>query len=336
MTTIDHPEGRVFVEPLASGRNRVRVELRDADTFAPSLSWDTSYPVPLIERVLGVKGPAWLCDEIKRDEDPGYVERHVRHEILGYFGEEAFSGKTILDFGCGCGSSTMVLARILPAAAICGVELRDDYISVATHRAEHYGFDHVRFLRSPDGTRLPAELASCDFVFLSAVYEHLLPEERTVLLPELWSQLTPRGVLFLNQTPHRYFPLESHTTGLPLINYLPAPLVLRLARRFSRRVAASESWNSLLRRGIRGGTAKEILKILGRAPGLPILLEPERLGLRDRIDLWYRSSIAKQPSPVKTWTMGVLKGLKHVTGITLTPILSLAIRKHPEAGPASR
>ena len=127
-----------------------------------------------------------------------------------------------------------------------------------------------------------------------------------------------------------------HTTGLPLINYLPDPLVLRLARRFSRRVAASESWNSLLRRGIRGGTAKEILKILGRAPGLPILLEPERLGLRDRIDLWYRSSIAKQPSPVKTWTMGVLKGLKHVTGITLTPILSLAIRKHPEAGPASR
>ncbi len=127
MTTIDHPEGRVFVEPLASGRNRVRVELRDADTFAPSLSWDTSYPVPLIKRVLGVKGPAWLCDEIMRDEDPGYVERHVRHEILGYLGEEAFSGKTILDFGCGCGSSTMVLARILPAAAIYGVELRDDY-----------------------------------------------------------------------------------------------------------------------------------------------------------------------------------------------------------------
>jgi hypothetical protein len=40
-------------------------------------------------------------------------------------------------------------------------------------------------------------------------------------MAELWRQLRLGGILFLNQTPHRYYPLEHHTTGLPLLNYLP-------------------------------------------------------------------------------------------------------------------
>jgi hypothetical protein len=82
----------------------------------------------------------------------------------------------------------------------------------------------VRFLVSPDANSLPPEIGTFDFVMLSAVYEHLLPEERRRVMPWIWSKLKPGGTLFINQTPYRYFPYEHHTTGLWFINYLPDKL----------------------------------------------------------------------------------------------------------------
>jgi hypothetical protein len=40
------------------------------------------YPHELIEHVLRVKGPGSLCDELRRDEDPSYVEADLRDGIL--------------------------------------------------------------------------------------------------------------------------------------------------------------------------------------------------------------------------------------------------------------
>ena len=58
-------------------------------------------------------------------------------------------------------------------------------------------------------------------MMLSAVFEHVLPEERDPVLDMLWSVLRPGGVMVVDQTPHRWFPQESHTTALPFLNYLP-------------------------------------------------------------------------------------------------------------------
>src|SRR5205085_4362018 len=102
-----------------------------------------------------------------------------------------------------------------------------------------------------------------------------------VLLPRIWSHLKPGGVLFINQTPHRYSPIEMHTTGLPLINYLPDALAFSAARRFSKRINGDEDWTALLRAGIRGATTGEILRVLGARSAL---LEPQR---GDHIALWY-------------------------------------------------
>jgi hypothetical protein len=71
------------------------------------------------------------------------------------------------------------------------------------------------------GDQLPAQIGQFDFVMLSAVYEHLLPGERTVVMPLLWSVMKEGAAIFINQTPYRYFPFEHHSTGLWLINYVP-------------------------------------------------------------------------------------------------------------------
>jgi hypothetical protein len=214
------------------------------------------------------------------------------------------------------------------------VELVEEFVDLAQRRADFHGMTNVSFHNSPDGQSLPEGLGDFDFVMLSAVYEHLLPAERTALLPVAWGRVKPGGVLFINQLPHRYSPVEEHSTGLPLINYLPDRLAHRFAVRFARGVDRHTTWEQLLRGGIRGATANELLGILASTnSGKPVLLEPRQFGMRDRVDLWYELSSGHRLPAVKRAMMRSFKALQATTGITFVPELSLAIQK-PEAEPA--
>jgi hypothetical protein len=116
-----------------------------------------------------------------------------------------------------------------------------------------------------------------------------------------------------------------HTTGgLPLINYLPDDLAWRFARRFCNRIAPTESWRSLLRRGIRGGTVPEVMGILEEAAHAELLAPLPEVG--DRIDLWHRS-LSRRHAALKRVMRGALKVNKWLSGREIVPTLSLAIRK---------
>jgi hypothetical protein len=95
----------------------------------------------------------------------------------------------------------------------------------------------------------------------------------------------------------------------------------------SRRVTVEESWDQLLRRGIRGGSERPILDTLGKAGVPPRLLEPSQLGFRDRIDLWYCVSTRSRRHPGKLVLRLGLKALRAGSGVTLLPELSPAIHK---------
>lgn len=324
MPVTDHHAVTIDISPAdEGGRRLVTVEPQDG-LFVACRSWRTAYPDDLIQLILAVKGPSYLNDEIRRDEDPSYVELSLRNDVFGYVEPARFVGKRLLDFGCGSGASTAIMARTLPDTEITGVELVPELARIAQARIEHYDLLNARVLISPSSQSLPDGIGSFDFVLLSAVWEHLLPPERPVAARLLWGVLKSGGALFLNQTPYRFSPVEAHTTGLPLINYLPRPVVLRLARRFSARVAADESWESLERRGIRGGSEREILGLL---PSGASLLSP--LAGMDRIDLWYRNSSESTPrlARVKSAMRVGLKAVDRMTGMVLLPSLAVAVRK---------
>jgi SAM-dependent methyltransferase len=326
--TLQHPQGRVLVRELGSGRRHVTVEPFSQSLYVSSMSCETKYPIDLIARVLDAKGLGFLCEEIGRDEDPQFVELTLRWATLSYVGQEEFRGKRLLDFGSGAGASTLILARLFPHTDIVGIELLPQLVELARLRADFHRATNVKFLLSPGPEELPAGLGSFDFIMFSAVYEHLLPPERRELFPYVWSLLKPGGILFLNQTPYRWYPHEYHTTGLPLLNYLPDDLAWRVARRLSLRVRRNASWEELLRDGIRGATEAEVLQVLasaGHEP--PIVLRPSRLGCEDTIDIWYGYSTARRPLRVKRTMRAAFKAISRLTGTVMTPELDLALRR---------
>ncbi len=320
-------EGKVSVSHQLNETKKISVEPLN-DNFCPILNCETNYPASLIELIFQTKGASYLCDEICRDTDPNYVERDLKHDLAAYFSEADLKGKRILDFGCGSGASTMILARMFPESRIVGVELEAKLLNIARARLEFYQYENVEFHLSPSGSELPADIGTFDFVIMSAVYEHLLPVERKTVMLKVWSAIKPSGYLFLNMTPHRWFPIEHHTTGLPLLNYLPANLALAATRKFSKRTDPNESWEIYLRRGIRGGTENEIIKILRQtAESRPQLIEPSRNNLKDRIDLWYSQLNREKHSAIKKAIKYSLKTIRAVSGATVVPNLSLVIKK---------
>jgi 2-polyprenyl-3-methyl-5-hydroxy-6-metoxy-1,4-benzoquinol methylase len=323
---IEHSDARVVVEPLDGGRNRVVVEA-PPDTFIAKRECETGYPPALIERILEVKGPAYLCDEIVREEDPQYVALFLRYGLLGFVPPEEFEGARLLDFGSGSGASTVILSRMFPQTEIVGVELEPDFVDIARRRADHYELRNFDFLQSPDPGRLPDGIGTFRYVNLAAVYEHLLPDERRKLLPQLWSLIEPGGVLFVNQLPYRFYPIDQHTTGLPLINYLPARLAHRYALARSARIAPGASWEELLRAGIRGGSEREVIRDIERGGGVVESLKPSQLGLRSHADLWFAYSTGANPHPAKKAMRVAFRGIHAVTRANFLPGLSLALRK---------
>jgi SAM-dependent methyltransferase len=332
LRVLQHPEGSATVTDLPGGERRVSVSPRDPALFIRVRECTTRYPDDLIETVLAVKGIGALCDEIEREELPGYLQNVLSWTVRAHLGADERRDRRVLDFGCGSGASTMILARMFPGSEIVGVDMDEPSLGVARARAAHYDLPAVRFARSPGAQELPAALGRFDVIVFSAVFEHLLARERAVVIPQVWSVLAPGGVLLVGETPHRWTPVELHTTGgLPLVNYLPAPLALRIARRFSPRVRADATWPELLRAGIRGGSERQLLAILRRAgvtAADAIVRRPAgRAGLRDEFDLWYAISAANELPGVKVRLRDAFRVLERLTGVSFTPYLSFAIEK---------
>jgi len=325
---LKHEKANAVVSQLPSRKYKITIQKLDPNFFIRCDSCETAYPIELIKKIFRAKGPGWLCDEIARDESPDYTGAALRWRILSYVGEDAFKNSCILDFGCGSGASTCTMSRMFPTSRIVGIELEQELLEIAKARVKFYGLKNVDLFLSPDPKNIPNSLGQFDHIVLSGVFEHLLPEERENLLPQLWSHLKLGGILFLHETPNVHFPIETHTTGgLPFINYLPKSIALPFAKKMSKRNLVSDSWTTLLRKGIRGGSQIEIMNILANSEKKPTLMNPSRLGVNNRIELWYLSSDKKQHGAAKRILRSMMGFLYAISGIELVPYLELAIRK---------
>ncbi len=336
---LEFPDGVLSITPLDDGRRRVEVQLADPQRFCSTPVCETRYSDELLAAVVQAKGLAWTGDEIMRDENPERVEKILRQALFRFLPEGVFNGKRILDFGSGSGASTMILARLFPEAEIVGVELDPALLALAEARQRFYRHPGVRFESASSSESLSPALGRFDGIILNAVYEHMRPRERRKLFPGFWKALNPGGVLLICETPYRWAAFEYHTTGLPLLNYLPDALCRAAARRYSIRIAGRESWPALLRMGIRGGSPREVLDLLRRAGAHPEVLAPDQPGgAGTTLDQWEPPEselfATWRGGPPGSRVRGVLNGLmrriRRRWQLPMAAAMAMALRK-PDA-----
>jgi SAM-dependent methyltransferase len=270
---------------------------------------------------------------LARHDDPEYVKKVLGKQLLAYFDPSDFRGKRLLDFGCGSGASTLCMAAMFPETEVVGVELNPGNVELARQVLATRHLSNVQFLISSDPNNLPPGIGSFDFVMLSAVYEHLLPDERRRVMPLIWSSMNYGGVLFVNQTPYRYFPYEHHSTGLWFTNYLPDRFALFLARSLSSinpEVNKSRDWTAHLRGGIRGGTEAEICCNLRSAgAGRPTVIQPRG---QDRAAYWLSCTNPERYRLLKKSIALLFRLTDKLWGTVPSMNLDVAIRKIPHSG----
>lgn len=330
---IENEDGKVLITPLENGKKRVKV-FAQKNIFVSTKEIETSYPDDLILQILNVKKIGWFLDEIQREESAHYVKNDLDHAVLGYVSEDDLKNKRILDFGCGCGSSTVLLAKMFPQSEMIGVDIVEDFIEIAKKRADTFSKNsNCEFYLSKNKDLTFIEKGPFDYIILSAVYEHLLPTERLETLNFLWHALKKSGILFINQTPDIRFPVDMHTTRLPLINYLPDQSAYFICRKFSKRTSLDCSWDKLLKMGIRGATDKEIIRHLNSIKNeneTVHLLKPNYKGMKNQGQIWYRiiqNRISLIDSKIKRSIVKIALDLILKSNFPISPYLSLAIQK---------
>lgn len=261
----------------------------------------------------------WTDDLLGRLDPDGTLAAGITRLLTAYCDMSTLRGKRLLDFGCGVGASSLHLARVLPETEIVGVELKAEQVQLGNRLSAYHHLTNVRFLASPAGDRLPANLGTFDVITLCAVYEHLLPHERRTVLPLLWRALKPGGVLLLTGTPYRWFPVEHHTTGLPLVNYVPNGLAHRIAQRFGK-FRSKGDWCAYLRAGIRGGTEWSVLREIGAGR----VMAPRT---SDRATYWLTGTSSSHRG-IKRLLAAGFRLTDRLLGTIPSTHLDIAIRKH--------
>jgi SAM-dependent methyltransferase len=190
----------------------------------------TTYSERVVRMLIERKGPerAALYFDFKETRAPhllGPLFRHLRGRGLG--------GLSVLEVGCSFGHITEWLAAQPEVAALHTFDTDPAFVAITAAKVEELGLAVVREVARLDGEetcRLPHADARFDLVLAIGVVEHLPPRYRRAQVDEYYRVLAPGGHIAILDTPNRLFPLETHSVGLPLVQWLPPRLAHRYAR----------------------------------------------------------------------------------------------------------
>lgn len=209
---------------------------------------------------------------LERFQNPHFIYTPLFHMLYGYIGTADISrisnaNSCMIDYGSGYGASSFALAKIFPKSNVLGLEYSQERTELSNILAlENNLSDRIKFCRA-EGNNLEKLISdntnSVKLVLLNAVVEHIHPNERQEIIETLYSFLEPGGYLVILDTPNALFPIDNHTTQLPLIPYLPIGLKVRFAKLLLGRFRKATE-EQLIFEGIVGSSILEIRRILNK------------------------------------------------------------------------
>jgi SAM-dependent methyltransferase len=159
--------------------------------------------------------------------------RHFLAPLFAYLRARGARGLGVLEIGCSFGHITEYLDEQPEVARIATFDTDADFVGMLRAKIEDGGLKKVadaRRLGNDETRRLPYDDGAFDLVLAIGVVEHLPRRNRRAQVDEYYRVLAPGGHIAVLDTPNRAFPLETHSVGLPFVQWLPAPLAYRYAR----------------------------------------------------------------------------------------------------------
>lgn len=236
----------------------------------------------------------------------GYVEREwARARHLLDNSACAVAGKSVLEFGCNVGATSVVLAAL--GATVTAVDVDASILPLARLNARRYGLgDRITFLHVPDTTHLPFPDAGFDIITCNSVLEYVPSRDLAAVQRELHRVLARNGLVVVAGTSNRLWPREVHS-GRWFTNYLPCACD-RFLPAHSRPQRGVMPWH--VRRGFTG------YDDVGARNGHVLTEAKRRMG-------------ASTLTVALTW---LAESLLHATGISagmIMPSIYLTLRKPP-------
>jgi len=138
---------------------------------------------------------------------------------------KSLNNSSILEIGCGTGSSTVALAE--QGAKVVGIDIDKGGLTIAEERCKLYGLE-VEF-KNLNAIDLPGAFhgARFDFIIYFACLEHMTIAERLTSLEKTWDMLSAGGLLVIVETPNRLWYFDGHTSILPFFHWLPNELAFK-------------------------------------------------------------------------------------------------------------
>jgi len=190
----------------------------------------TAYSERVVRMLIERKGPRRAALYFSFKETRG---RHFLGPLLGHLRRAGARRLSVLEVGCSFGHITECLAEAPEVAEIHTFDTDPAFVAITQAKVEEMGLDAVRevlHLTGEETCRLPWADARFDLVLAIGVIEHLPARHRRAQVDEYYRVLAPGGHIAILDTPNRLFPVETHSVGLPLVQWLPGRIAHRYAR----------------------------------------------------------------------------------------------------------
>lgn len=105
------------------------------------------------------------------------------------------SGDTVLDFGSGTSTLSILIKQINPTVKVIGVDVDEKVIKLGRKNITEAGLDIPIY--KYDGSTLPFPDHSQDKVLSSLVFHHLTTNQKKIALKEIYRVLKPSGELHI-------------------------------------------------------------------------------------------------------------------------------------------
>jgi S-adenosylmethionine-dependent methyltransferase len=182
-------------------------------------SYKTKYSKRIIDLIIERKGltraPEYFVHKDKRNK--------FLTPLFNYLKEENLKGLRILEVGCSAGHFTELLNETPSIKEIYSFDIDKIFVDITKLKVAELKLEKVKSVDCfsvQKTASLPYEDNFFDIVLVFAVVEHLPYENRHFYVDEYYRTVKKGGMVCFLDTPNRHYFLESHSIGLPFVQFM--------------------------------------------------------------------------------------------------------------------